>query len=104
MKAYKLKMASDPDAGSEIVFATTSREAKKQARGQDFYEMSGDWCDLRVGRAPHYDGMEALSERELRKENWRDGWWFHQYGCPDVDEATDEDFYAWYDSNFGVTT
>lgn len=100
MKAYMLSMKSDPDVGCEIVFANTAREAKKQAIGKDFYEMTGDWLDLRVNRYRQFDDMENSSKREMSKQQWRDGWWFFEYGCPPVDESTDEDFYKWYDETF----
>lgn len=102
MKAYRLEMNDDPDAGCEIVFAKTAKEAKRQAIGMDFYEMSGEWLELRVRRDKTFDGMEGLTKAQLAKEQWRDGWWFHEDGYPDVEEATDEEFYKWYDDTFGV--
>lgn len=101
MKAYYLDMKDDPDAGAEIVFANTVREAKKQAIGKDFYEESGEWIYLQCKRIKKFDGMETLSKMELVKECWRDGWWFSEGNCPDTDESTDEDFYKWYKNAFG---
>lgn len=100
MKAYVLEMKDDSDAGCEIVFANTAKEAKKQAIGKDFYEMSGEWLELRVRRYKHFDGMEKLSNAELAKEQWREGWWFHESGYPDPDETTDEQFIEWHNSKF----
>lgn len=103
MKAYILEMRDDPDAGCEIVFANTAKEAKRQAIGKDFYEMSGEWLELRVRRLKKFDGMERLSKAEIAKECWRDGWWFFESGYPDPDEATDQEFYDWYSATFGDT-
>lgn len=101
MKAYYLDMKDDPDAGGEIVFANTVKEAKKQAIGKDFYEMSGEWIYLQCKRAKDYDGMENLSKMELARECWRNGWWFFESDYPDPDEATDADFDKWYTDTFG---
>lgn len=103
MKAYYLDMKDDPDAGAEIVFANTVKDAKKQAIGKDFYEMSGEWLQLQCRREKKFDGMEKLSKRELAKECWRDGWWFFENDYPDPDEATDQAFYDWYDKTFGAS-
>lgn len=100
MKAYILEMKDDSDAGCEIVFADTAKGAKKQAIGMDFYEMSGEWLELRVRRYKHFDGMEKSSKAEIAKEQWRLGWWFHESGYPDPDEATDAEFLDWYKSKF----
>lgn len=102
MKAYILEFRDDPEAGCEIVFANTSKEAKRQAVGMDFYEASGEWLELRVRRYKKFDDMEKSSKAELAKVQWREGWWFHEVGYPDVEEATDEDFYEWYENTYGV--
>lgn len=101
MKAYILQMNNDPDAGMLVVFANTAREAKNQAIGQDFYEMSGEWLELRVNRAPQFDGLEGLSNAELALRQWREGWRWYDQHYPDPDEATDKEFLHWYGETFG---
>ena len=102
MKAYILEMKDDPDEGSEIVFANTAREAKNQAIGKDFYEMSGDWLSLRVRRYKSFDGMEKCTKAEIALKQWQDGWWFHESGYLSPDEWTDEQFLEWYNKTFEV--
>lgn len=101
MKAYCGQIRDDPDAGMEIIFANTVKEAKRRIWGSDFTSFAESYLDLEVRRYPKYDGMENLSAKELAKEQWRDGWWFHQSGYPDADEAPDEDFYKWYEDTYG---
>lgn len=96
MKAYMLGLYSDDDQGNEIVFAKTAKEAKKYNRDLD----PDSYIDLFAKRAPEFDGMENMSIKELMKEQWREGWWFHQDGCPSNDESDDEVFYKWYDETF----
>lgn len=100
MKAYKLEIANDSEGICEIVFAKTAREARKQVDGTDLYYER--WIDVRATRYPAFDGMEGLSKREFAKETWRHGWQWYDLLAPDSDEATDEEFYEWYDSEFGV--
>lgn len=97
MKAYIIGLTSNPDVGNAIVFAKNSRDAKILAYGLDLTDTRESFIDVTVYRAPNFDGMEKLSEREMMKVQWREGWWFHQDGCPAEDESTDEDFYMWYD-------
>ena len=100
MKAYYLSIRGDDDEGGEIVFANNVQEARKQIYSTDIQFES--WIYVQAHRQKLWDGKENLSTRELRKEQWREGWWFHQDGAPDCDEGTDEEFYAWYDKNFEV--
>ena len=102
MKAYCGELRDDPDAGMEIVFANTVKEAKRMIWGRDFTSLAESYLDLIVRRYPAFDGMETLTPKELSKVQWRDGWWFHQSGYPDPDEGTDEDFDKWYDETFGI--
>lgn len=96
MKAYVLGVHSNDDKGQEVVFAETAKEARKLERDLD----PESFIDLYVRRAPAFDGMENLNQRELMKAQWRDGWWFFQDGCPREEESTDDDFYRWYDGIF----
>jgi hypothetical protein len=102
MKAYFLSIRDDDmDQGGFTVFANNVQEARKQADSKDLqYER---WIDIQAHRSPLYDGMENLSEVELCKLQWREGWnWVDRYDMPDPDEATDDDFYKWYEGNFGA--
>ncbi|WP_407107258.1 hypothetical protein [Rhodococcus aetherivorans] len=100
MKAYKLEIANDDEGICEIVFAKTARLARKLVDGTDLYYER--WIDVRATRYPAFDGMEGLSKREFAKETWRHGWQWYDLLAPDPDEAADEEFYEWYDSEFGV--
>lgn len=100
MKAYYVSIRDDDDAGGGITFAHTAQEARGHYHAFDLNPER--WIDVQAHRSKHFDGMENLSKAELAKEQWRDGWWFHQSGSPDVDEATDEEFYTWYESVFGA--
>ncbi len=97
MKAYIVGLTSNPDVGNAIVFAKNSRDAKILAYGLDLTDTRESFIDVTVHRAPVFDEMEDLSEREIMKVQWREGWWFHQGDCPLEAESTDEDFYIWYD-------
>lgn len=99
MKAYLLGDRSDPDAGNELVFANTAREARKQIYSTDICPDS--WIDVTAHRAEKWDYLEGQPRREQYKAFWRDGWWFYESGCPDADEGTDEDFYKWFDNLWG---
>ncbi len=99
-KAYLLGLRNDDDAGNELVFAQTAREARKQIYSTDLDPEN--WIDVTAHRAKKWDHLFGSSRKEQYKAFWRDGWWFHQSGCPDVDEATDEQFYEWYDNTYGV--
>lgn len=98
MKAYCLTIKDFDDAGCEIVFAENAKEAKKLI-GELSYSLE-QYTDLRVNRDKRFDGMEKLTPAELAKEQWRMGWWFHEDGCPDADEATDAQFCEWYERTF----
>lgn len=100
MKAYYLSIRDNDDEGGEIVFANTAQEARKQVYGTDLQFES--WIDVQAHRYKNWDGKENLPLIELRKEQWREGWWFHEGGAPDPDEDTDEAFYDWYKKNFEV--
>ncbi len=97
MKAYYLSV-TDEDQGQIVVFANTAKEAKKQINEHDFFYDS--WIDIRVHRAKRYDGLENLSDAQLALQQWQDGWRWFDMDYPDPDEATDEQFIEWYESNF----
>lgn len=99
LKAYVLGVNSDDDKGQMIVFANNAKEARQLENGQLDPE---SFIDLFVRRSPAFDDMEKLSQKELMKEQWREGWWFHQNGCPNEEESTDEEFYIWYDQAFNL--
>lgn len=99
IKAYYVSLRNDDDAGGGIVFATTAQEARGQYHIYDLDPESR--IDVQAHRSKHFDGMEKLTRAELYKECWREGWWFHQTGSPDVEEATDAEFYEWYESVYG---
>lgn len=103
MKAYYLSIKDDDEGAMAVVFANNAKEAKKKIYSSDVYDYwSGEWIYLRVNRAKRYDGMENLSEAELALKQWHDGWRWFDMDYPNVDEATDEEFYKWYDSIYGV--
>lgn len=102
MKAYLAGIRDDDDAGQELVFADTAQKARSKVWGTDFTAFAERYIDVYAHRAKKWDYLEGKDQRECYKEFWRDGWWFHQSGYPDSDEATDEDFYKWYDETFGV--
>jgi hypothetical protein len=99
VKAWYLEV-KDSDEGRYLVFANTRNAARSQADSNDL--MYDRWIDIVATRAPKYDGLEKLTKRELDKTIWRDGWTWLDYDAPDEAEATDEEFYAWYDGIFGV--
>lgn len=99
MKAYKLSVKDDADQGEVIVFAQTSREAKKNWTQ---YLDADTFIDELVHRAPEFDGMENATELELMTKQWQEGWRFFDYNnVPDVETATVEDFQKWYIGEFG---
>jgi len=96
MKAYFVSVKDNDDQGGFTVFANTVQEARKKIPGDLEYDR---WIDVQAWRTKQFDNMENLSKAELTKAQWRDGWnWEDYYNMPDCDEATDEDFYKWYDS------
>lgn len=101
MKAYYLSIKDNDDAGMQVVFANTAKEAKRLVSGE-VHDNLEEYIYLRVNRAKRYDGMENLSRAELALKQWQDGWqWFDLYDVPNPDENTDAEFLAWYKSNFG---
>ena len=99
MKAYIARNKQDDDAGSEIIFANTVKEARSSV--DESLLGYPDYIDVEVRRYPLFDGMENLSERELSKEKWRNGWrWFDYNDMPNEWESTDEEFYNWYNKHF----
>lgn len=100
MKAYCLSIANNDDAGCQIVFADTAKEAKKKIGG-NLWDNLEEYIDLRANRAREYDGMENYTEVELATECWRNGWvWFDMYDMPVSELSTDDDFIRWYNENF----
>jgi len=102
MKAYKLSIANNDDAGAQIVFANTAKEAKKLVHGSVWDNLE-EYIDLRVNRAKRFDGMEKLDDAHLALEQWKDGWIWFDIDFPDVETATDEEFLTWYKEIFGVS-
>lgn len=101
MKAYILSLANDDEGICDIVFADSSKQAKKKIYQTDLGDWDFEWIDIRVRRSPKFDGMETLTRRELAKETWREGWqWYDEY-TPEPTETTDEEFYKWYDEVLG---
>lgn len=105
MKAYYLSIADDSEGVQAVVFANNAREAKKRVYRTYLVDYwSGEWIYLRVNRAKRFDGMEDLTESQLARVQWRDGWqWTDAYDMPDPDEATDEQFDTWYEGTFGFS-
>lgn len=93
---------SSDDRGNAIVFANNTKEAKKKFMAHHYgvADYAESYIDIYVKRASSFDGMEKASDAELMCEQWKQGWWFHQDGVPDVETATDEDFYEWYKKYF----
>lgn len=100
MKAYRLWIDGQEEAGTPIVFATTAKEAKKQVFDHEGLvdALEGGWIDLRVNRDKCYDGMDNLSPAEFAKHQWRDGWQWFDTDYPDPENATDEEFIEWYNA------
>lgn len=94
MKAFRLSVKNDSDQGEVIVFAQTSREAK---RDWTRYLDADTFIDKLVHRAPEFDGMENATELELMTKQWQEGWiWLDFYDVPDVETSTVADFRTWY--------
>lgn len=98
MKAWYLSI-KDGDDGRFLVFADTRNDARNQADSKDL--MYDRWIDIEAHRAPKFDGLEKLSQRELDKVLWRDGWQWLDYSAPEPEETSDEEFYEWHDAIFG---
>ena len=101
MKAYYLTIKGDDEGVTDVVFANTAREAKKLVWQTDLVDYwQGEWILLRANRAKKYDGMEHLSDIEMKLFQWKEGWrYIDLYNMPDPDEATDEQFIEWYKNN-----
>lgn len=97
MKAYIVGLKSNPDVGNGIVFAKNGKEARKKADGLDLTDTRESYIDVTVHRYAVFDDMENLSERDLMKEQWKQGWWCHQRDCPFFENQSDDVFYKWYD-------
>lgn len=102
IKAYYLSIKDEDDAGGAIVFAQTAKDAKKQVWSYDTLvdALEGGWINLRANRSQEYDGMENLSKTELALHQWKNGWRWFDVDYPDVETATDADFYEWYEDMF----
>jgi hypothetical protein len=100
MKAYYLSIKDNDDAGQQVVFANTAKEAKKLVSDDNLVDSLEEYTDLRVNRAPKFDGMENLDDAHLALEQWKWGWIWFDMDYPDPDEATDEEFIKWYESTF----
>lgn len=98
MKAYMGGLYSSDDEGNAIVFAKNAKEAKKKflEHPHGIADHAESYVDIYARRSPNFDGMESADEAEIMCEQWKQGWWFHQDDVPDVEVATDEDFYIWY--------
>lgn len=95
MKAYILSIKNFDDKGEEVVFAENAEKAKNKVWNTNLDP--DELIDVRVKRAPEFDGMENATEKEMYKEKWRNGWWIDANGYPDYETATDDEFYKWFD-------
>lgn len=100
MKAYKLYIVDNDDAGAQIVFANTAKEAKRLVHG-NVWDNLENYIDLRVNRTPQFDDLEELSAAEISMHQWRDGWIWFDMDYPDPEEASDDEFLKWYRDSFG---
>ncbi|WP_048728755.1 hypothetical protein [Carnobacterium sp. 1290_CSPC] len=73
MKAYVLGLYSNEDAGNELVFANTVKEAKGKNTELD----PESYIDLYAHREKAFDGMENTPEEvileKMKAEGWRIG-------------------------------
>lgn len=95
MKAYVLSIENYDDKGEEVVFAENAQKARNKVWNTNLDP--DNFIDVRARRAQEFDGMENLSEKEMFKEKWRNGWWFDANGYPNYETASDEEFYKWFD-------
>lgn len=105
MKAYRLSIADDDDAGMEIVWANTGKEAKKKASGEFLDNLSfidDGWIALRVHRDKRYDDMEHLGPIEFALRQWHDGWKWLDMDIGYPDEVSDEEFVKTYKDYYGI--
>ncbi|HAA4734149.1 TPA_asm: hypothetical protein GEU45_05885 [Listeria monocytogenes] len=96
MKAYVVGLYSDSDAGQEIVFAETAKNAKEKASKLDISEEAESFIDLYAKRCADFDGMENASAESVLLKQFREGWCFFGFGQPNCESATDEEFLKWY--------
>lgn len=99
MKAYYLSIADNDDAGMDVVWANTAKEAKRLVTG-NVWDNLERYIDLRVNRAKRYDDMENLDAAHFALQQWKDGWRWFDMDYPDPEEATDQEFLDWYEANF----
>lgn len=97
MNAYIAGVKDDDDAGNELIFAKTAKEAKKIAWTTDLADNADSFIDIYVKRYPEFDGMENATKEELALKKWYEGFfWLDRTGMPDCDTATDEEFLYWW--------
>ena len=106
MKAWSVRNITDDDLGQEIIWADNVKEAKKKACQTDMMMEVFSYIDLRVHRAPEFDGMEGLSRKDFRKQQWINGWQFYDgTELPYFDDLksyeVDKTWDDWYQENFG---
>lgn len=83
MKAYQVDLYNDPDAGSEIIFAKNTKDARKLAHDTDLArENDHDFIDVKVMREPAFDNMENATDEEMLIKKWHEGWWFGDVSYP----------------------
>ncbi len=90
MKAYKVYDVHCHEGYQEIVFATTSQEAKRIAYNTRESCQDAEWIDLRVNRVPYLDGMENRTEKELLYVAMQYGWWYEVDGNRYDEESINE--------------
>lgn len=71
MKAYVLGLYSDEDAGNELVFANTVKEAKDK----NTELIPESYIDLYAHREKAFDGMENASEEDILEKMKAEGWY-----------------------------
>jgi len=99
MRAYRVYDPECYEGYESIVFANTVNEAKKKG-----YALIDDveWIDLRVRRLSELDGMQDLTEKELRYVAiTRCGFWYNDgydktYNEENIDEAIESGFVTPY--------
>ena len=95
MKAYTLQEKGNYEAGMYVVFANTASEAKSKVGSTDLDP--DEYINIRVKRAPEFDGMEKATERELALKKWKEGWiWYDFPDMPEFGDSEDSEFIAFY--------
>lgn len=79
MKAYKVYDIENYEGYQDIVFAETSREAKKMWSTLDGCD-GADYINIRVNRLPFLDDMENRSMKEIMYVAILNGWWYEVDG------------------------